>query len=181
MIAARTLQSKEAIEELAAAGEDMTDIEVKASNAEKALGERIDAIDFIDNDELNTALEPYAKTSVLDNYALASDVQNSLTAIQDTLNDKANAATTLAGYGITDAYTKAETDKAIADKVADVTGGESAAAVKLLLEAEVTRSTEKDNAHDLALTNLANELNANYVSKTEFTTTVNNIYNILTW
>ena len=39
MIAARTLQSKEAIEELAAAGEDMTDIEVKASNAEKALGE----------------------------------------------------------------------------------------------------------------------------------------------
>ena len=39
MIAARALQSKEAIEELAAAGEDMTDIEVKASNAEKALGE----------------------------------------------------------------------------------------------------------------------------------------------
>ena len=39
MIAARTLQSKEAIEELAASGEDMSDIEVKASNAEKALGE----------------------------------------------------------------------------------------------------------------------------------------------
>ena len=37
MIAARTLQSKEAIEELAASGEDMSDIVVKASNAEKAL------------------------------------------------------------------------------------------------------------------------------------------------
>lgn len=39
MIAARTLQSKEAIEELAESGEDMSDISVKASNAEKALGE----------------------------------------------------------------------------------------------------------------------------------------------
>ena len=39
MIAARTLQSKEAIEELAASGEDMSDIEVKASNAEKALSD----------------------------------------------------------------------------------------------------------------------------------------------
>ena len=39
MIAARTLQSKEAIEELAASGEDMSDISVKASNAEKALKE----------------------------------------------------------------------------------------------------------------------------------------------
>lgn len=67
-------------------------------------------------------------------------------------------ATTLAGYGITDAYTKAETDKAIADKVADVTGGESAAAVKLLLEAEVTRSTDKDNAHDLAIETINDKL-----------------------
>ena len=39
MIAARTLQSKEAIEELAAAGEDMSDMDIKASNAEKALAE----------------------------------------------------------------------------------------------------------------------------------------------
>ena len=39
MIAARTLQSKEAIQDLIDAGEDMDDIEIKASNAEKALGE----------------------------------------------------------------------------------------------------------------------------------------------
>ena len=37
MIAARTLQSKEAISDLCAAGEDMSEIEVDASNAEKAL------------------------------------------------------------------------------------------------------------------------------------------------
>ena len=115
----------------------------RAEAAEKALGERIDAIDFIDNDELNTALEPYAKTE---------DVNNAL-------NEKANAATTLAGYGITDAYTKAEADKAIADKVADITGGESAAAVKLLLEAEVTRSTGKDTEHDNAINVITKKLN----------------------
>ena len=39
MIAARTLQSKEAIQDLVESGEDMSDIEIKASNAEKALGE----------------------------------------------------------------------------------------------------------------------------------------------
>ena len=39
MISARTLQSKEAIEELAAAGEDMSEIDVQASNAEKALAD----------------------------------------------------------------------------------------------------------------------------------------------
>ena len=39
MIAARTLQSKEAIQDLAESGEDMSDIAVKASNAEKALSE----------------------------------------------------------------------------------------------------------------------------------------------
>ena len=39
MIAARTLQSKEAIADLCEAGEDMSEIEVDASNAEKALSE----------------------------------------------------------------------------------------------------------------------------------------------
>ena len=39
MISARTLQSKEAIDELVAAGEDMSEIEIDASNAEKALAD----------------------------------------------------------------------------------------------------------------------------------------------
>lgn len=51
------------------------------------------------------------------------------------LNGKANNATTLAGYGITDAYTKnevytkGEADQAIADKITEVNGGESAGEV----------------------------------------------------
>ena len=133
------------------------DEKVRAEAAEKALGERIDAIDFIDSDELNTALEPYAKTAdvttALEPYAKTEDVNKAL-------DEKADAATTLAGYGITDAYTKAEADKAIADKVAAVTGGESAAAVKLLLEAEVTRSTGKDEEHGNAINAITEKLNS---------------------
>lgn len=47
-------------------------------------------------------------------YQTASDVANAIA-------NKANKATTLAGYGITDAYTKDDTNTAIADAIAKVT------------------------------------------------------------
>lgn len=47
------------------------------------------------------------------------------TNIANLINNKADKATTLEGYGITDAYTKSE----ISDLIADITGGESAADV----------------------------------------------------
>ena len=46
----------------------------RADAAEKALGERIDAIDFVDSDELATELAPYAKTADLAPYAKTADV-----------------------------------------------------------------------------------------------------------
>lgn len=55
--------------------------------------------------------------------------------IADAVANKADKATTLAGYGITDAYTKeevytkGEADQAIADKISEVNGGESAGEV----------------------------------------------------
>ena len=48
----------------------------------------------------------------------------------DAIKEKADKATTLAGYGITDTYTKSEITKLIGD----ITGGESAADVKAQLE-----------------------------------------------
>lgn len=45
----------------------------RAKAAEKALGERIDGIDFVDEDELATALEPYAKTADLPVTGIAAD------------------------------------------------------------------------------------------------------------
>lgn len=56
------------------------------------------------------------------------------TALATKLNNKADKATTLAGYGITDAYTGEVIDKKIADALAAATGGESAADVKVALE-----------------------------------------------
>lgn len=56
----------------------------------------------------------------------------------DTLNaaigKKADKATTLAGYGITDAMTATQINKAIEDALAAATGGESAADVKVALD-----------------------------------------------
>ncbi len=84
--------------------------------AREALAEEVEALKAIDN----------ATQKEFDDYKLE---------VTAALNDKANNATTLAGYGITDAYTKSEVytkgeaDQAIADKIAEVNGGESAGEV----------------------------------------------------
>jgi hypothetical protein len=60
-----------------------------------------------------------------------------VTGLEEALEGKADSSTTLAGYGITDAYTKGETytRDEIADLIADITGGESAADVLAALNA----------------------------------------------
>ena len=55
--------------------------------------------------------------------------------IQTQLDSKANSSTTLAGYGITNAYTKDEVDQAIEDKVPDFEG-----AVSNIIEANLEAS-----------------------------------------
>ncbi len=130
-----------------------------ADKADKSNTYTKSEVDGFVNAKANSA-DVYTKeeaNDLLDDKANAVDVYT-IDSVDTLLEGKADVATTLAGYGITDAYTKAETDKAIADKVADVTGGESAAAVKLLLEAEVTRSTEKDEAHDSAIETINSKL-----------------------
>lgn len=56
-------------------------------------------------------------------------------ALSAAIGTKADKATTLAGYGITDAYTSTQVDSKIADAISAATGGESAASVKAALEA----------------------------------------------
>lgn len=55
------------------------------------------------------------------------------TALNEAIGKKADKATTLAGYGITDAMTATAINKAIEDALATATGGESAADVKTAL------------------------------------------------
>ena len=118
------------------------------------LNTRIDSLNYISNEMLAEELSSYVTLQKLTEDYLGA------TAINELLRLKADISTTLAGYGITDAYTKAETDQAIADKVASITGGESAAAVKMALEAEITRSTTKDTEHDNILSALNEKVKA---------------------
>lgn len=83
--------------------------------------------------------DAYTKKQV-DDLLLLKASQEDHNQLVDIVNGKADKATTLAGYGITDAYTKSEVytkseaDTKIDEKIASVTGGESAADVKLALE-----------------------------------------------
>lgn len=78
----------------------------------------------------------------LDGKADKTTTEQSIAAIESTLvgfdeentvanamNGKADKATTLAGYGITDAYTSVQTDAAITEKIKEMMGDESAADV----------------------------------------------------
>ena len=68
--------------------------------------------------------------------ANAADVDDKFEALEGEIADTyAKKETTLAGYGIADAYTAAQTDAAILAKIGEMTGGESAADVLALLNA----------------------------------------------
>lgn len=63
------------------------------------------------------------------NLTLLDVAMGKVTGLEDALEAKADKGATLAEYGITDAYTKEETLAKIADKIAEVNGGESAGEV----------------------------------------------------
>lgn len=60
--------------------------------------------------------------------------ETAMDALNAAIGNKADKATTLAGYGITDSMTATQINKAIADALATATGGESAADVKVALD-----------------------------------------------
>lgn len=144
--------------------QSLADEVARAEAAEKALGERIDAIDFIDSDELNTALEPYAKTAdvttALEPYAKTEDVN-------DALDEKADAATTLAGYGITDAYTKTETLDKIAEKITEINGGESAGEVLSQLNSYKETNDARVDVVEDKLDTIANGAEVNVINSVD--------------
>ena len=88
-------------------------------------------------------LSAYAKTEAVDEKLGLKADQSTIDTLSDAVDKKADASTTLAGYGITDAYTKGETDTKIADAVKSATGGESAASVLAELNAYKTSNDAK--------------------------------------
>lgn len=91
------------------------------------------AIDALRQEMLgDTPVEAYNTFTELAAYIEEhQDVSDALSAA---IGTKADKATTLAGYGITDAYTSTQVDTKIADAISAATGGESASDVKVSLE-----------------------------------------------
>ena len=71
-------------------------------------------------------------------------------ALTAAVGNKADKATTLAGYGITNAYTKIEVDTKISDAISEATGGESAASVKTALDNYKTSNDSRVSALESA-------------------------------
>lgn len=76
---------------------------------------------------------------------IASD-KTAMQTLNDAIGNKANKATTLEGYGITDAMTATAINKAISDAIAAATGGESASEVKTALDAYKTSNDTRVKA-----------------------------------
>lgn len=103
------------------------------------------AIDALRQEMLgDTPVEAYNTFTELAAYiAEHKEAADALTAA---VGNKADKATTLAGYGITDAYTKTEVEGKISDAISAATGGESAASVKASLESYKTSNDARVDA-----------------------------------
>lgn len=103
------------------------------------------AIDALRQEMLgDTPVEAYNTFTELAVYiAEHQDVSDALSAA---IGTKADKATTLAGYGIGDAYTKTQVDTKIADAISAATGGESAAEVKTALDNYKTSNNARVDA-----------------------------------
>ena len=94
----------------------------RAAAAEKALGERIDGIDFVDEDELATALNPYAKSAdvaaTYETIANADLVRGRVKALEDHKDDYKAYADTAEADAIAAAKSETEAQvKALSDSI----------------------------------------------------------------
>lgn len=107
------------------------------------------AIDALRQEMLgDTPVEAYNTFTELAAYI--SEHQEVSDALNAAIGQKADKATTLAGYGIADAYTKTQVDTKISDAISTATGGVSAATVKSSLEAYETSNDARVAALETA-------------------------------
>lgn len=91
--------------------------------------EKVAAWDIAEKNIINSIDETQFNIDVDRKLTLLDIAMGKVTGLQDALDGKANKGTTLAEYGITDAYTKAETLDKITEKITEINGGESAGEV----------------------------------------------------
>jgi effector-binding domain-containing protein len=110
---------KELIDYAAENGAEMATLVGKVNKIEE--GAQVNFIKSVDETQFD--VDETGKLTLLD------IVIGKVTGLQDALDGKADNGTTLAEYGILDAYTKEETLNKITEKIAEVNGGESAGEV----------------------------------------------------
>ena len=119
----------------------LTDALAKLASSESVTA----AIDALRQKMLgDTPVEAYNTFTELAAYI--ADHQEVSDALSAAIGTKADKATTLAGYGITDAYTSTQVDTKIADAISAATGGESAADVKTALDNYKTSNNARVDA-----------------------------------
>lgn len=139
-------------------GTNETDIAaLKAKVGESTVAEQIEAALAVDGEDkyaLKSHTHQIGDVTGLRDELNAKALATDLSSLETTVAGKADKATTLEGYGITDAYTKTETDTKIADAVRSATGGESAATVLAELNAYKTSNDAAVGANTTAITEL---------------------------
>lgn len=139
-------------------GTNETDIAaLKAKVGESTVADQINAALTVDGEDkyaLKSHTHQIGDVTGLQNELNAKALATDLSSLETTVAGKADKATTLEGYGITDAYTKTEADTKIADAVKSATGGESAASVLAELNAYKTSNDAAVGANTTAITEL---------------------------
>ena len=102
-----------------------------ADGLNEAMDGRVGALEQVgaEKNVINSVDETYFEIGSDRKVTLKDLVVGKVTGLQDALDGKADKGTTLAAYGITDAYTKEETLNKIEEKVTEINGGESAGEV----------------------------------------------------
>ena len=102
-----------------------------ADGLNEAMDGRVGALEQVgaEKNVINSVDETYFEIGADRKVTLKDLVVGKVTGLQDALDGKADKGTTLAAYGITDAYTKEETLNKIEEKITEINGGESAGEV----------------------------------------------------
>lgn len=118
-------------------------------------GAQVNVIDSVD--ETQFAIDESKKLTLLD------VAMGKVAGLQTVLDEKANKGTTLAAYGITDAYTKEETLDKIAEKITEINGGESAGEVLSQLNSYKETNNDRINTIEGKLANIAEGAQVNVI------------------
>lgn len=86
----------------------------------------------------------YSTKTVADTLYAAKSLESTVSTLSNTVNGKADAATTLSGYGITDAYTKTETNNLLDDKLDSETAASTYATQSSLTSGLATKANTTD-------------------------------------